>query len=371
MANKEIENYLSVDYIYIPYEKNMKINIKDKEYIYKNTLLLSGERNVYSSVSGTILGATKIHDKKYIVLENDFKDKLAVRSGAKKNINNYTKEEFIDLINKYFHISDFDETSKVLIVSGIDSYYEETIYGTLLENFTTPILETIDAIIEIMNIKKCFLAISSKNTESIDILVNNLGTYPKIDLKILNNNLYMGNKEILIDKLTNYKNKNYNVLFLNIKDILNIYTILKFKRSATETYILLTGNLIDFSKVIRVKLGTNLADLLKEYNIKETENIIVNGLLNGTLLKDRNYIIDNNVRSIFINTCTKFKVNECINCGACLEICPIHINPKYMYHNNDKKADYYKNKCINCGLCSYICPSKISLNRDVVKNDKE
>jgi len=372
IKNIEITNLLDVDYIYLPYDKNMELHVKDKEYIYKNQLILDSEtKKINSSVSGNILGLTTINNKKYIVVENDFKDKLEKRIGSKKNINNYTKKEFEDLINDYRILKDFKINSKVLIVSGIDEYLGEITYTTLIKKYTTEILDCIDAIIDIMNIKKCFLAINNYDLDCINVLLNNLGTYPKIDLKMFNYDYSIGNKNILINKLTNYKNKNYEILYLNIKDVLNLYSLLKKHRPSNETYITLTGDLLNYTKVIRVKIGTNLSDILSEYKIENKDNIIINGLLNGIKINDTNFVIDNNVRSIFINKLETYKEMKCINCGTCIASCPIGINPKYMHFNNDKKALEYKNKCVNCGICSYICPSKINLRESEVYNDKK
>ena len=362
----KITNYLTNDYIYIPYYKDMELNYKEQEYIYKGDLL-DTKYKIYSSVSGTLLGLTTINKNKYLVIENDYKDKTRIRKGIKRNINKYTKDELYGLITKYNIIKDFDITSKVLIISGINEYKEENLYNTLLKEYTIEILDTIDALIEIMNIKKCFLSLTTNDSELLDILVNNIGTYPKIDMKLFTLNDYIGNKNILINKLTNYKNKNYNIQFLNIKEILNINYILKKDSYPSETYINLSGNLIESNKIIKIKVGTNLKDILDLYKIKNYDNVIINGLLNGIHLKDINFIIDNNVRSIFINTIESHKEYKCINCGLCVENCPIGINPKYMYHNNDKKSNDYKDKCINCGICSYLCPSKINLNKGVKK----
>lgn len=365
-----ITNYLTNDYIYIKYDKNMKLNVKENDYIYKNDIILeNNSKKIYSSVSGILLGLTTINNTKYLVIENDYKDKTRIRKGTKKNINKYTKEELYNLINKYNIKENFDINSKVLIISGISEYMEEITYNTLLKEYTIEILDTIDALIDIMNIKKCFLAITNEDNELINMLYNNIGTYPKIDMKLLNNNYYIGNKNILINKLTNYKNKKYNQEFLTIKDIYNLYYVLKKDMCPSETFLTISGNLLNYNKVIRVKLRSNLKDILEYLNINNKDNIIINGLLNGINLKDNNFIIDNSVRSIFINTKELYKTNKCINCGLCVENCPVNINPKYMYFNNDEKAKKYKKICINCGLCSYNCPSKINLNGG--KNDKK
>ena len=368
----KITNFLDVDYVYLPYDNNMNLHVKDREYIYKNQLILDSDtKKVNSSVSGNILGLTTISNKKYIVVENDFKEKQKNRIGSKRNINNYTKEEFNDLINDYRIISDFNINSKVLIVSGIDEYMGEITYSTLIKEHTIEVLDTIDAIIEIMHIKKCFFAMNNTDEECVNTILNNIGTYPKIDLKLFSYDYSIGNKNILINKLTSYKNKNYDVLYLNINDVLNLYSLLKTKRPLSETYITLTGDLLGFTEVIKVKIGTNLSEIIRKYNIDKLDNIVVNGLLNGIKINDTNFVIDKSVRSIFVNSLKEYKENKCINCGLCKRSCPVGINPKYMHFNNDKKSILYRSKCVNCGICSYVCPSKINLRESEVYNDKK
>ena len=361
----KVENLLTTDYIYIKYSKNMNILFKDGNYIYKNDLLVSGnDKNIYSSVSGKVLGITNLNNNKYIVIENDYKDKIRDKKYNKKNINNYTKEELVELVRKYNIIDDFDETSKVLIINGMDLYNDELVSNALINNYTINILDTIDALIDIMNIRKCFFAVSNNDVDVINNLVNNIGTYPKIDLKLYKNDNIIAIKEVLIKKLTSYKNKSYNILYLNIIDVMNFYNLLKKHVPVTTTYISLKGDLIKLNKVLQVNMGTNVTDVLNEYGIKNN-NVIINGLLNGIILKDSNFIIDKNIRSIFVNTHSDTKEVDCINCGLCLDICPVNINPKYMYHNKDKKSKKYKGICIKCGMCSYVCPSKIDLCKDV------
>lgn len=364
--NNEIINILTTDYIYIPYNKDMEIHIKNGEYIYKDDLMFSSDtKKIYSTVSGNILGLTTLNNKKYIVIENDYKDKLRNKRGTKKFINKYTKEELIELFNEYKIIDDFDFSSKVLIINGIDEYIDDITYNKLLKNNTTEILDTIDALIEIMNIRKCFLAVNNNDEETINILLNNIGTYPKIDLKLFTHNHIISKKEVLIDKLTKYRNKKYNIQYLNLKSILKIYNLLKKKRPTSNTYLTISKN-NNYKKVLNVNIGSNLNDILNELNVNDKE-IIINGLISGNLIKDRNFILDENINSIYITEITKYKEKKCINCGLCVNICPININPKYMYFNKDKKSKEYKEKCINCGLCSYNCPSKINLNKGVDK----
>lgn len=370
--SNEIKNILTTDYIYLPFNENMQLHVKTSEYVFKDEIILSNStKKIYSTVSGNVLGQTTLNNKKYIVIENDFKDKVKVKKGTKRFINRYNKDELIDIINEFKILDYFDSSSKVLIINGIDEYRKELTFNTLLKNYTIEILDTIDALIEIMNIRKCFLAVDNSDSDSINILLNNIGTYPKIDLKLFTHNNIIGKKDVLIDKLTKYKNKKYNIQYLNLNDVFKIYYLLKKGRPLSTTYLTICNNKLGYKKVINVNIGSNLKDILNEFDIKTDDKIILNGLLSGFIIKDKNFIIDDNIRSIFISDIKEYKEKQCINCGLCVSICPVNINPKYMYFNKDKKSKNYKEKCINCGLCSYNCPSKINLNKGVCNSDKK
>ena len=175
---KDVENLLTTDYIYFPLKKDSKLFINDGEYVYKNDKLIEyNNKIIYSSISGKVLGMTNIDNNKYLVIENDYKDKTKKRITSKKNINNYTKEELNNLINEYNIIDNFDITSKVLIINCIDEYNLENTNNTILKNYTINLLDTIDALIDIMDIKKCFFAVSNNDIEVVDITYGVIGDY--------------------------------------------------------------------------------------------------------------------------------------------------------------------------------------------------
>ena len=56
----------------------------------------------------------------------------------------------------------------------------------------------------------------------------------------------------------------------------------------------------------------------------------------------------------------------CIRCGACLNVCPMNLQPLYMYAYEKKEDVAALNRlnvldCIECGCCSYACPGKLPL----------
>lgn len=57
----------------------------------------------------------------------------------------------------------------------------------------------------------------------------------------------------------------------------------------------------------------------------------------------------------------------CISCGACVEACPMHLNPCELGRNAAKgryevmSEKFYLKDCFECGCCSYVCPAGIPL----------
>ena len=58
----------------------------------------------------------------------------------------------------------------------------------------------------------------------------------------------------------------------------------------------------------------------------------------------------------------------CIRCGRCVEACPVHLEPLYMYMYEQKgmieelEAANIMD-CMECGACAYICPGRLHLTQ--------
>ena len=363
-AGPKIINYLNPDFIYIPYEKGFKLNIKTKEKVLKESILLTKDNKyIYSPISGVILGATKmIIDKQKvpcIVIENDFKEKLNKITPAKKSVYNYQKDEVNKLIKEY-NAFNKNLDGNTILINGIDlEIYEET-YKTIISKYSSEILETIDAIYDIFKYHKCIFVIKNNDSEIIEKLVYQIGTYPNIELKLMPDLYPLGHKDILIDELNLLKNNN-KITYLTIEDVLAIYNVLRKKKPITEKIITVSGNAIEKAKVINVKIGTSLKDILNNNNIKiinDNYKIIINGLLSGYEVESKDIVITKKIKSIFINLLDQEEAKECINCGLCHRKCPVGC---------DVRNNFKLEKCINCGICTYICPSKINFKDKKVK----
>lgn len=366
--NSPLCYFLNPDFVYLPVDKENMLKIEKK--VLKDEKIST---NFFSPVSGTI---KNISDSEHInnralscyVIENDFKEDVLNKKNANKYINSFTKEEFLFLIKKYIPNIFINEKAKTILVNGIDKEYSEKTYSFIINHNSDKLLETIDAIQNILNIENAVVAINNKDTLNVVSMTNNIGTYPNINLKMLPDIYPIGFRNVLIKNVLSKSQILNGILYLNVEDVLNIYNVLKRNKPITEKYITIGGNAIEKPIVVYTKIGVRICDLIKNNCniIKDDYFVIVNGLISGITLDSLNSIVTLDTRSIFLNDLDKESEKECINCGLCALKCPVGLNPKYIKEH--KNAD--RKKCINCGLCSYICPSKINFKECLRKDEK-
>lgn len=375
VIDSNVINFLNPSYLYIPMKDGYTLSVKTNSIINKEDILLHNNDNfIYSPVSGKVLGKTnsmKVSNNlaNCIVIENDFKEHVKVRKFANKYINDIDKEKMIEQIKKYNGCTkDFNIEFKHILINGIDRDPYEKTYSFIINKYNSKILETIDALATIFNPISTILAVNNNDSLNVINLNNNIGTYPNIRLKLVPDIYPIGFKEVLIKHIFNKKEISEGILYLNIEDIYNIYNVLKRNKPITEKLITIGGNAIEKPFVLNVKIGTSIADIIKNCCKVENEKYfcVINGLIAGKTLDSLNGVVDFDTRSIFLHTKDEELEKKCINCGLCNMKCPVGLNPKRIREH--KNAD--RSKCIHCGLCTYICPSKINFKKYLDKSEE-
>lgn len=359
----KINNYNDPEKIYIP-AKFLDKKIKKNEIVYKNTYF----KDYIVSISGEISGVEKINYGKCLteslVITNNYKENT-LEKNKKVKINN--KEELLSVLDKY-KLNKIKEkivgieTIEKLVISSIDEEIYSIKEFIRLSNSYRKILETMDLLINIFNLKKGVLVTKNTNFKSIKNVKSVIGIYPNIKVNLIPDKYLIGHKKFLCDFL-NFKES--ETLVMTTNEIYDIYNILNGK-DINETLITISGNAIDKSLIVNTKLGVSLKEILNKFIKYNTDdyNIYINGFMRGYLLnRDEDLIIDKNVDYIVINKKERIDVFECINCGACNKVCPNNINVKRCY---EKKLSH--KKCLGCGLCNYICPANINL-KEIVESE--
>ena len=235
----------------------------------------------------------------------------------------------------------------------------------LVENYKE-ILKLIDDLKKILSLENSILAIKNTNVKGIKKVKSISGVYPDLKVMLLPDKYLMS----IPDNLTDYLNiPMENTLILTTNEIYELNEVLKGK-SISEKYITISGNALKKSLIIKTKIGVSLKEIIQNF-LKITTNdyeVYENGYLQGVKIKDLNkVVITHKTRCIVINKKEAKEQTECINCGACMKICPVYINVKKCY-----RQKLMSHRCLGCGLCDYICPANLALKEIVkVENDEE
>jgi len=389
----ELVNCLNPDYVFIPFRDDFKLNIdSNNQRVYKESVLQERDGSVVlSPVSGSVVGtkAFTISDGtsvKCIAIVNDFKEQYKTRQGIRKK-KNFNREEIIEILkNKnvvsssylnlnIWNILEEKQSPDTLLVSGVELDASLLSNSYILQEHVTDILDTIDILSDALGVKKIFLVLSNTDDNTITRVSEFIGTYPKIELRIISGKYPMGLEHVLRKEICGKKTESNDVIFFGVADILAIHTALIRNKHVNEKIITINGNMVASPVLINVKIGSLLSPIIKKYvNIKplttkDSKNdkeliYITNDVISGNVIPIDSLIVTPDLRGIVINEKTEIKSKNCLNCGKCHESCPLNINPKYImenYNNPEKLKLSRIEKCIKCGLCSYTCSAKINL----------
>ena len=398
-VKKEMLEFIKPQKIYIPLENKSGIKYKKLvnvgDYVFKGQVVAMNESidfPIHSSVSGYVVEneSNELNTGKKvecIVIENDFKEKYKDKLGSIKEISNYSKEEFIELL-KTSEItglggSDFptflkyntDSKINYLLVNGVECEPYISCDKVVMSKYMEKILEAVDAILEIMKIKKAYIVVKSSNIESQKVINKYINTYPNIKLALMPDMYPAGWERNVVEVVLHKKYDKYPVevgaIVSNVSTIYAIYEMLKYNTPLTERIITITGTGIRKPSNIKVKIGTKLSEIIE--NIEGYKDIkkpifIAGGPMMGSSLPSDNLIVTKDLNCVLVIDDIELTNYPCIKCGKCTNVCPVHLLPVMIMNNigNEKKLkELMPQKCIECGLCSYICPSKIEVREYV------
>ena len=244
-------------------------------------------------------------------------------------------------------------------------------------NHPQEILECIDAIMEIMDIKKSYIAINENNSVIIKAFLKYINTYPNIKIYPITDAYPSGwERNVVSEVLGLTYNKTPNevgVITDNVATIYSIYELLKYTRPQTEKIVTISGIGIKPGNY-KVKIGTNFSEIILKtegYNNKIKNPILIaGGAMMGKSIPTDELIITKDLNTILVLEEDNTREKDCLKCGKCSEVCPVGLMPVMIIDNKMKSNQLKVDKCIECGLCSYVCPAKIEV-REKIKAIKE
>ena len=139
-----------------------------------------------------------------------------------------------------------------------------------------------------------------------------------------------------------------------------------------ERVVTITGPAIGKKGNYLIPIGTPLRYVLEQVEAeKDITEVYMGGPMMGVAISNLDISIVKGTSGIVAFTKRDVKRNRkiypCIKCGACVDACPISLNPARLgllarNEEYDMMADSFNLfDCFECGSCSYVCPSNIPL----------
>ncbi len=122
-----------------------------------------------------------------------------------------------------------------------------------------------------------------------------------------------------------------------------------------------------FGKNYFTPLGTPVSALLERSGVpyKDGDSIVLGGHMRGVAISGIRRGIrkeDDAVQLVRKDGMPRLEDNSCINCGACVSVCPMRLRPNMLsryaeFELYEKCREEYVEVCIECGMCGFVCPT--------------
>jgi len=158
----------------------------------------------------------------------------------------------------------------------------------------------------------------------------------------------------------------------NVATLAQIGGLLPHHQGLIERVVTITGPGVTKPGNYLVALGTPLRFALEHAGCTDqAASVVLGGPMMGAAIGSFDIPITKGVTGILVLTKAELNGNSrifpCIHCAACVDICPMQLNPSKlgMLARKDRfeemEGEYHLNDCFECGCCSYVCPSHIPL----------
>jgi len=244
---------------------------------------------------------------------------------------------------------------------------------------TTPeqVLQGMQILQSILKPDRTVLAVEDNKTEAIEKVRSLLGGYPGIEIAVLPTRYPQGSEKQLIQALTGREVPpgalpvSIGCAVFNVSTFAAIYRAVRHGYPLTQRIVTVSGEAIAEPQNFIVRFGTPFRELIEVAGglNDKTERVISGGPMMGFAQSDLDVPVIKATNSILCLLKDKNGAAEnpvCLRCGKCVAVCPMKLQPLYMYRyqkSGDVKQLEKLNimDCIECGSCAFTCPGKLPL----------
>ena len=348
---------------------------------------------VHASVSGTVAA---IEERPHpsgrrilsIVIDNDFQDETVLM--PVRPLEEMDRDEILSVIREAGlvgmggaafpgNIKALSSMGKVdtMIANACECEPYITADDSLLRMTPESILQGMLILARVLQPERIVLAVEDNKAQAIEGIRKLQAAYPQIELAVLPTRYPQGSEKQLIQAVTGRQVPGGKLpvevgcAVFNVSTFAAVYRALREGKVLTQRLVTVSGEAINKPQNFIVRIGTPFQDLIEAAGgmNDKTERVISGGPMMGFAQADLSVPVIKATNSILCLPKDKNGAAEnpvCIRCGKCVEVCPMCLQPLYLYRfekAGDLKALERLNllDCIECGSCAFTCPGKLPL----------
>ena len=397
-----IETFPAPKFVYIPLSQHIGIQakplVKTGDMVDKGQMIANNEKGlscpVHSSVSGKVAAIEKRMlqtgvQTEYIVIENDFADRLhiSVKPFGKK-ISETSPYEIIEVIKSagisglggamfptYAKIESAINRVTTLIVNCVECEPYITANHRLVLERPESGINGMKILLRAIGLKVGYIAITDNKLNAADAITDISSKSKMVEIKILKTKYPQGDERQLIYALTGKEIPSgklpvdYGCIVFNAETCAAVYNAFVFGLPLIDRIVTVDGDCVMHPKNLKVPIGTPAAAIIEYCGLKkEPKKIIKGGPMMGLAVFDINTPVTKGTTGIlaFSEKHTNITASQCIRCGKCVDSCPMSLMPLYLAMFSQKEdiercEQYDIFSCVECGCCTYICPASVPI----------
>ncbi len=268
-----------------------------------------------------------------------------------------------------------------VILNGAECEPYLTADHRLMLEHSKEVVGGLKAIMKVLNVTTGYIGIENNKPDAVEVMQSAVEKEENIHIVVLQTKYPQGAEKQLIDACTGRivpsgsLPMEVGVVVNNIGTAYQIHQSIETGMPLIERVTTLSGGILQEPKNLWVKIGTPVNELIQQCGgLKEpVGKIIMGGPMTGMAVgSDKLPITKGSSGVVFFNReeGTIPEPENCIRCSACVDICPVYLQPLYisayaLIDNMEMAEKYYPMDCIECGSCSYVCPSKRPLLQSI------
>jgi len=228
---------------------------------------------------------------------------------------------------------------------------------------------------------KAIIGVEDNKPDALEHIRASLPADVNITCEAVETKYPQGAEKMLITSLTGLEvpsggiPADIGIAVYNVGTMAQLGDLIPRSRGLIERVVTVSGFGVEKPGNYLVPIGTPLRYLLEQVKADlDASEVVLGGPMMGMSVASLDVAITKGVSGVVVfGRQAQERLNRpvypCIKCSACLDACPLHLNPAMLgqlagvREYEKMEQEYHLNDCFECGCCSYVCPSNIPLTQ--------